>query len=62
MDLDRVKDALDEKTPQLVKDNTGAMVGALVGLLFTNSEKAKSVLLGAVAGALLIDKRNKDDE
>lgn len=59
--LDKVTEALEEKTPQIVKDNKGAMAGALVGLLITNSEKAKSILLGVVAGALLIDQKKEDE-
>ena len=59
--LQKITDNLDEKTPQLVKDNKGAMIGALVGLFLTNNEKAKSALLGAVAGALLIDQKKEDE-
>ena len=59
--LQKITDSLDEKTPQLVKDNKGAMIGALVGLFLTNNEKAKSALLGAVAGALLIDQKKEDE-
>lgn len=59
--LQKITDSLDEKTPQLVKDNKGAMIGALVGLFLTNNEKAKSTLLGAVAGALLIDQKKEDE-
>jgi hypothetical protein len=62
MDLDRIKENLDEKAPQLVKDNKGALVGALVGYFLSDNEKAKSLLLGAVAGALLIDKNKNEDE
>ena len=59
--LEKITEGLEENTPQLVKDNKGAMLGALVGLLFTNSEKAKSALLGAVAGALLVDQKKEDE-
>lgn len=61
MDLEKIKDNLNDKAPQLVKDNKGALVGALVGYFLSDNEKAKSLLLGAVAGALLVDK-NKDEQ
>lgn len=52
---------LEEKTPEIVKDNKFALVGALVGFLLTDNKQAQSTLLGAIAGSLIGDKK-KDDE
>ena len=49
---------LKEDLPEVVKTNKGALVGALVGYFISDNEKAKSVLLGAIAGAL-VDKCDK---
>ena len=49
---------LKEDLPEVVKTNNGALVGALVGYFISDNEKAKSVLLGAIAGAL-VDKSDK---
>lgn len=49
---------LKEDLPEVVKTNKGALVGALVGYFISDNEKAKSVLLGAIAGAL-VDKSDK---
>lgn len=57
MNLDEIKDKLEEKTPAVVQENKGALIGALVGYFLSDNEKAKSLLLGAVAGALLVDKK-----
>lgn len=56
-----VVESLKEKTPELVKDNTGALVGALIGYFLSDNEKAKSAILGAVAGTLIQDKTKKED-
>lgn len=54
----KVVDNLSEKTPELVKKNKGALIGAVIGYLLTDNEKAKSALLGAVAGSLIGDKKD----
>lgn len=42
-----------------IKDNATALIGAVVGYLVSNDEKAKSAILGAVAGKVLVDKKEK---
>lgn len=57
---DKIKDVIETvktKTPELVKDNKGALIGAVVGLLLTNNKEAQSSLIGAIAGSLLVDKK-----
>lgn len=61
MNLDKIKEGLDEKAPEIVKNNKGALAGALVGYFISDNEKAKSLLLGAVAGALLLDKKQDEE-
>lgn len=61
---DKVKDMLEtvkEKAPELVKDNKGALIGAVIGLFLTDNKQAQSGLIGAIAGSLLVDKK-KDQE
>jgi hypothetical protein len=55
-------DKLSEKTPEIVKDNKFALVGALVGFLLTDNKQAQSTILGAVAGSLLGDKKDDSRE
>jgi len=59
--LQKVIDDFKEKAPEAVKENKGALLGALVGYLLTDSKQAQSTILGAVAGSLLVDKK-KDEE
>lgn len=61
MDLQKVTESLKENVPALIKDNKGALIGALAGYLLTNSEEAKTAILGAVAGSLLIDQKPKSN-
>lgn len=58
--VQKVQDSFEDKAPEIVKNNKGALLGALVGYLISDSEKAKSVLLGVVAGAVALD--NKKDK
>lgn len=39
--------------PELVKNNKGAMIGAVIGYLMSDNEQAKSAVLGAIAGSLI---------
>ena len=60
--LQKITDGLQESAPEIVKDNKGALAGALVGYFLSDNKKAQSLLLGAIAGALLIDNKTKTDE
>lgn len=59
--IEKVQEGFEEKAPQIVQENKGALLGALIGYFVSNNEKAKSTLLGLVAGAVTIDKK-KDEE
>ena len=60
--LQKISDSLEEKAPQIVKDNKGALIGAVIGYFLSDNKKAQSVLLSAVAGAILVDGKKKSDE
>lgn len=60
--LQEITDNLQEKAPQIVKENKGALLGAVVGYFISDNEKAKSVLLAAVAGALLVDRKHQVED
>lgn len=60
--VQKVQDGFEEKAPELVKQNKGALLGAIVGYFVSDSEKAKSILLGLVAGAVTLDNKKKDEE
>lgn len=49
---------LNDKTPEIVKNNKGALIGAVIGYLLTDNSKAQSAILGAVAGSLIGDKKD----
>ena len=59
--LQKITDNLSEKAPEIVKENKGALAGALVGYFLSDNSKAQSVLLGAIAGAFLIDQKKEDE-
>lgn len=59
--LSEVVDQFKDKVPELVKDNKGALIGAVVGFLLTDSKQAQSTILGALAGSVIVDKK-KDEE
>ena len=59
--VENATDKLAENTPEIIKDNKGALIGAVIGLLLTNSEKGRSALLGAIAGSLIGDKKNGNE-
>ena len=50
-----------DKAPQIVKKNKGALVGAALGYLLTDSKQAQSVLLGLIAGAIVVDNKQDND-
>lgn len=59
--LSEVVDQFKDKVPELVKDNKGALVGAVIGYLLTDNKQAQSAILGALAGSVIVDKK-KDEE
>lgn len=59
--MTNVLESLKEKAPELVKENKGALIGALLGYLFTDSKQAQSTIMGAVAGSLLVDAKKESD-
>jgi hypothetical protein len=59
--LNDLVEKFKEEAPAIVKNNKGALVGAVIGYLLSDSEKAQSTLLGIIAGAVVVDK-NKDEE
>lgn len=52
---DKTLAKLGDQVPDLIKNNKGALIGALIGYALSDNEQAKSALLGAVAGAVLTD-------
>lgn len=56
-----ITDKIGTDLPSLVKDNKGAAIGAVIGYLFSDNAKAQSAILGAIAGALLVDKKDKKE-
>lgn len=59
--LNELAEKFKDQAPELVKDNKGALVGAVIGaFLLGDNEQLKNAVLGAVAGAILVD--NKRDE
>lgn len=60
--LQTITDALEDKAPQIVKDNKGALLGAVIGYFISDNEKAKSMLLAAIAGALVVDGVKQKEE
>lgn len=60
MDFNKVVESIKKDAPKFVKENKGALIGAVVGLFLTDNKAAQSSILGAVAGATFVD--NKKDE
>jgi hypothetical protein len=48
-----------DQAPEMVKNNKGALIGAVIGYFLTDNKQAQSAILGAVAGSMLVD-NNKD--
>lgn len=59
--IERITDAVKEKVPEIIKENKGALIGAIIGLFISDNEKAKSAVLTAIAGSVIVDKK-KDEE
>jgi hypothetical protein len=64
MDLEKVGNSIKENIPKIVKENKGALIGAALGYFLTDNEQAKTMILTAIAGALVVDKKvqNKEEE
>lgn len=60
--MDKTIENLKEQLPVLVKDNKGALVGAAIGYFFSDDPKVQSALLGAIAGAIILDKKEEDED
>ena len=58
--LDEIVEKFKDQAPELVKDNKGALIGAVLGYLLTDSKQAQSAILGAVAGSLIVDKKTEE--
>lgn len=64
MKIENIMEQLQEQAPTLVKDNKGALIGAVVGYLLTDNKQVQSTLLGLLAGSVLVDgtKSREEDE
>jgi hypothetical protein len=65
MDKNKVQELVNsvkDKAPEMVKDNKGALIGAVIGYFLSDSKQAQSSILGAIAGALVVDSKKKDEE
>lgn len=60
--LDEIVEKFKDQAPELVKDNKGALIGAVLGYLLTDSKQAQSTILGAIAGAVIVDKKKEENE
>jgi hypothetical protein len=58
--MNEINEKISALVPEIVQDNKGALVGALIGYLLLDDEKTKQALIGAIAGSLFVDK--KDDK
>ena len=59
--LEDIVDKFKDQAPKIVKENKGALIGAVVGYLLTDSKQAQSTLLGAIAGAVVLDNKKGDE-
>ena len=59
--LDDVVSNFKDKAPELVKENKGALIGAVIGYLLTDSKQAQSAILGAIAGAVVVDNKKEEE-
>lgn len=59
--LDSLVEKFKEEAPRVVKENKGALIGAVIGYLLTDSKQAQSTLLGAIAGAVVVDKKKEEE-
>ena len=60
--LEDIVDGFKDQAPQLVKDNKGALIGAVIGYLLTDNKQAQSAILGAIAGSVFVDKKKEDED
>ena len=59
--FEEITDAVKDKVPELIKDNKGALIGAIIGLFISDNEKAKSAVLTAIAGSVIVDKKKEEE-
>lgn len=62
--MERVEDLVDkfkDKAPEMVKENKGALIGAVIGYFLSDNTKAQSAILGALAGAVFVDKDKENN-
>lgn len=59
--FDEVVEQFKDQAPTLVKNNKGALIGAVIGYLLTDNKQAQSTILGLVAGSVLVDKDKEND-
>lgn len=57
--MSNILEQLKEKAPEIVKNNKGALIGAVFGYLLSDSKEAQSVILGALAGTVIEAKNDK---
>lgn len=60
--LDEIVEKFKDQAPELVKDNKGALIGAVIGYLLTDNKQAQGAMLGALAGSVIVDKKKEEDE
>ena len=58
--LDKIVEGVKEKAPEIIKENKGALIGAVIGYLLTDNKQAQSAILGAIAGSVVVDKKAED--
>lgn len=59
--IEKIVEQFKDKAPEMVKDNKGALIGAVIGFLLTDNKQAQSALLGAIAGAVVVDKKKEEE-
>lgn len=60
--LDEVVANFKDQAPELVKSNKGALIGAVIGYLLSDNQKAQSTILGILAGSVLVDGTKQKEE
>lgn len=60
--LDEMVESFKKDAPTVVKNNKGALIGALVGYLLTDNKQAQSTILGLLAGSVLVDGTKQKEE
>ncbi len=59
--IEKIVEQFKDKAPEMVKDNKGALIGAVIGFLLTDNKQAQSALLGAIAGAVVVDNKKEEE-